>query len=749
MTALAIQREGPPPGPALPEPGAWPDAHAWIEIDAAARAMSVTAAHLRRRKCPAWSSRGLAVKHDPGDGRARWFVARVADAAFAEGEMTQREQRVAALSGVGDMKRDEALTRAACVEAYRAERKRQPGPERQWMPSLLKRLGEQHPEIKLSKTTLRRWSRKYRGPSDLIELIDTRGQHRHDHADPACWAHFRSIYLDPNEPSLAECWRLTRQYAIAEGLAWCSESQCRQRLDDKVTPAQQAKYRRPRAYRERFSPYVEQDPEAVAVGEEWQGDHCILDVMCSVPGRKRPVRPWLTAWLDTRSRRVVGWSLNPEAPSTTPILAAFRMAVLDPTNGGPPQRVLIDNGKDYDSYALHGMSKVERKRLPSEVDRFRIDPEATRGGGVFRLLGVEAHFAAPYSPQRKGRIERWFGTMHSQFDKRWATYTGRDVDHKPEGLAATLRQPHKVPSFDAVLGELRAFIDDYNAAASMRVGAEGQSPDEMMATRVPRPIENPAALDFCLQLWHKPVKVTRNGVRIEMLGRGLSYGQYHADLRPLIGTGDRVIVSYDPNDLSLVWVHRWTPDGGVGPLIARVPINDRLGGGGVFSKADLAEQLKARAEVRKADRVHRRQGLRHAVMTPEQLAAQDRADREAAERQAAIDAAPKPAQPAVEQPSIDEGDDDELDIFKELAAAPVPGMKRRKEIDPELDRQLDAAMYGDDDDRFTLLRKIEDDRRLLDQFTGIPTPLTLNPPHRDDTDDDSGNLIEEMKKHAS
>ncbi|MEO0587650.1 MAG: Mur ligase family protein [Planctomycetota bacterium] len=71
---------------------------------------------------------------------------------------------------------------------------------------------------------------------------------------------------------------------------------------------------------------------------------------------------------------------------------------------------------------------------------------------------------------------------------------------------------------------------------SVQGARSGQSPDEMMAARVPRPIENPAALDYCLQLWHKPVKVTRNGVRIKMLGRGLSYGQHHADLRPLIGT---------------------------------------------------------------------------------------------------------------------------------------------------------------------------------------------------------------------
>ncbi|MEO0586048.1 MAG: Mu transposase C-terminal domain-containing protein [Planctomycetota bacterium] len=742
MTALAIQRDEPSPGPALPEPGVWPDAEAWIEIDAAAKAMSVTAAHLRRRKCPAWSSHGLAVKLDPGDGRPRWFVARAADAAFAEGPMTQRDQRIAALAGVCDTKRDEALARAACVEAYRAERRRQNVSERAWVPFLVKRLGEEHPNLKISSTTLRRWAKKYRGPSDLIELIDTRGQHRTDQSDPACWAHFRSIYLDPNEPSLAVCWRLTRDYAMAEGLTWCSESQCRQRLDDKITPEQQARYRKPRDYRDRYLPYIEQDPKAVEPGEEWQGDHAVMDLMCSVPGRQRPVRPWLSAWLDTRSRRIVGWTLRAQAPDATTILSSFRMAVLDPINGGVPERVLIDNGRDFDSYALHGMSKAERQRIARQAQGFRIDPEAARGGGVFRLLGVGARFAKPYNAKTKGRLERWFGTMHGQFDKRWATYTGCSSDRKPEGLAAILRQPHKVPSFNAVLGELHAFIDDYNAMQSMREGAEGMSPDELIARRVPRPIENPTALDYCLQLWHQPVKVGRQGVQIRIAGENIRYGQYEPALRRLIGTGSKVIVSYDPNDLSTVWVHHWTPDGGVGPLIARVQTNDRLGG--KFSKTDLAEASRQIKKVKAATKLTREKGLMHFAMTPEQLAAQDRADREAAERQAALDATPKLPQSPVEEASTDAGQDDEIDILGKLAEVPCPEMKALEEFDPDLDQAIDDAMYGGDDG-YHLLRNPDDERPLLNQLGDVLSPSN----HRDDTDDDSGDLIERMKKHAS
>ncbi|MEN1705324.1 MAG: DNA-binding domain-containing protein [Planctomycetota bacterium] len=687
------------PGSGMPEPGALPDARWWLSLDDAAAALSVTAGHLRSRKCPAWQARQLAAKLDPGDGRQRWFVSRRADPAFDVQAVSEREQKVAALAGVPDRKVDDALARASCVERYRVERRRQPGAEDRWMPTLLDELRAEHDGLKVSKATLRRWAKAYRKPADLIELVDTRGQHRHDRTDPACWTHFEANYLDQSEPSLSECWRLTREYAVAEGLTWCSESQCRAKLDEKITPEKQARYRRPKEYRDKFLPYVEQDPEAVSVGEEWQGDHCVLDLWCSVltsKGTLKPVRPWLTAWLDTRSRKVVGYQVRPESPDTTSILASFRSAVLDPANGGPPHRVLIDNGKDYDSYALHGMSKAERKRLSRERDKWRIDPNIKRGGGVFRLLDVEARFALPYNPRTKGRIERWFGTLHDRFDRRWMTYAGRDSVHKPERLAAMLREPRKLPSFNAVRRELQEFIETYNATPSMRAGAEGRSPDEMMAERAtlhPRKIENPAALDHCLQLWAQPVKVTRNGVRITVLGEALKYGQHCPELRPLIGTDELVCISYDPEDLSGVWVHRRTPDGGIGGLIARVPLNDRLGYGGRFSKADLAEQLKARKRVKDATKMDRREGLRHFAMSPAELAAQDRADRDEAARQARLDAGPKPPQPPVESPLKRSAEEDAA--FDRAMYGPPQESEPASEEDGLTDEQIDRAIYGE------------------------------------------------------
>src|SRR5690606_657111 len=92
----------------------------------------------------------------------------------------------------------------------------------------------------------------------------------------------------------------------------------------------------------------------------WVGDHAQLDLVCRF-GVKL-IRPWITIWQDWRTRRVVGWCLS-ESPDSTTLLAALRMGLLAPANFGGPDLVWIDNGKDYDSYTLHGRTKKERQQL--------------------------------------------------------------------------------------------------------------------------------------------------------------------------------------------------------------------------------------------------------------------------------------------------------------------------------------------------------------------------------------------------
>ena len=404
---------------------------------------------------------------------------------------------------------------------------------------------------------------------------------------------------------MKSCWRQVDNYAKREGLRWLTLSACRSQLDDRVPPELAARFRNPKTYRDRFQPHGEWEPDAFEAGERWDGDHCVLDLMCwwGEGSQRKVIRPWLTAWMDWRTRRIVGWHLS-DGPNAQTILSAFRMGMLDEANHGGPGIVWIDNGKDYDSYVFHGMTKAERKqamrdrmikrergRLGKIDGGMRVDEGRARAG-VFNLLQIDAHFSLPYNPTGKSRLERWFGTMHDQFDRCFATYCGASTDKKPEALEKVLKQqPHSIPTFETIKTELEAWIADYNATRAMRKGAEGLSPDQALATlpHTKRPTPDPIALQQCLGMWHRPIKVTRNGVRITLGTISYSYGRHDQQLRRLIGTGKLVHVRYDPNDMSRVEVYEEDMR-----HLCTATENNRIGRGGKVAHGDVKKIVSER-----------------------------------------------------------------------------------------------------------------------------------------------------------
>lgn len=199
----------------------------------------------------------------------------------------------------------------------------------------------QHPQLKgVSGRSLHRWWKLCPDPSHICKLIDTRGS-----GDPAAWRFFRDIHLDDKQPSMKLCWKRTKEAAHAEGWKWYTYSALKRQVDAKIDPRQQAFYLDKKRYQRRFEPYVTMDPEAWPAGVIWLGDHCQLDIW--VRYRGEIIRPWLTAWMDWRSREIVGWVLT-SSPNGGTILAPLRVGILDPSNAGGPDIVCIDNGKDYD-----------------------------------------------------------------------------------------------------------------------------------------------------------------------------------------------------------------------------------------------------------------------------------------------------------------------------------------------------------------------------------------------------------------
>lgn len=549
MTAVAARKLMPDPTPH--------DWSQWIAASEAARLLGMHEGHLRRICGEQLHASGMAIYAAPlGGNKARWWISRKYDVRLTGGITSERHQ-VTNLDQFSRAQVDTAWARAACVDRLREARQTMPGLMRDWLPALLAELRKAHPKLKISRGTLFRWDAAYKAPADLDKLIDQRGGDTRSKGDPAAWKFFESIFLDDREPALIECWQRTREAAAHDHWRWCSVHSCRRQLDKRIPPERQMRFRQPKKWRQTMAPYIEQHPEAWAAGECWIGDHKQLD-FCCLSGQ-RLVYPWLTVWKDWRTRRVTGWVLS-ESPSSATILAALRHGLLDPANMGGPSAVHIDNGRDYDCYTFHGQTKSERLR------KIKLSLNEDQATGLFRLLGIEAHFSLAFNPNGKSRLERWFRNSDA-LSSSFPTYRGQASTRKPESLAKILKERKLIPTFAHVHQRVANWIVGENARTNHAIDdlvdsdtGERLSADQAMARwrTNQRVLAEPGVLDLLMQQWHKPVTMSRNGLSITIAGQTLTYGATDPALMrfkaPRKEDRPQLFVSYDDRDITRVRV---------------------------------------------------------------------------------------------------------------------------------------------------------------------------------------------------
>ena len=128
-------------------------------------------------------------------------------------------------------------------------------------------------------------------------------------------------------------------------------------------------------------------------------------------GKIKAVRPVLVAWMDLKSRSIVGDVICVQANGDTLKQSLVKMLY----TAGVPKGILIDNGKDYTKKELTGQNRKDRKIV------FDFDAETQ---GFYQSIGIErVRRALPYQAWVKD-IERTFGTVCSNFSKRFDSYTG-------------------------------------------------------------------------------------------------------------------------------------------------------------------------------------------------------------------------------------------------------------------------------------------------------------------------------------
>jgi len=570
-------------------------AAAWLELDAAAALSGKSVGHLRRLCGDRWMSEGKARLLQEQGIKPRWQVRADADDAFTPSTLSIQPAISAAvvegLRAIPAAARTKAQEKARILaewdQSLTAGTKL--GMNRDQATAIfLQRMD--HAGTKVSRTQLYEWQREAKSEG-LLGLVDGRSaKNPVVKSDDPFLAEILRYWLCQGKRKFTTCYEMALLAAQQKGWTITGERNARRHVDAyaREKPALVLLLRfGEKAFEDNAMPFTDRDYSALAANDIWNADHHEFDVMVKVGERLNPKtgeiesihrRPWLTAWQDLASRKIVGWVIRAADPNTDVILDAFRRACL---SHGVPVRAYTDNGKDFDSYAFTGLTKAERWQRR----KVKVSHDLEQLGGIYAALGINHMHALPFHGQSKP-IERWFRTVEDSFGRSFETYCGSSPAERPEDLYDFRGRPGKLSrGLAPTLEEFTAGFTEWLEVGYHQRIHTGDAMDCTPAFAWENKLQTKRTtttevLDLLIRR-RLERKVGQNGVDY----KGLWYGQ-GALSRYL---GQTVFIRIDERDSSKVTV--WTPDD---KFICDAPCNRRLPPNASMAAVAEAQAIKAR-----------------------------------------------------------------------------------------------------------------------------------------------------------
>lgn len=630
MTALPIHREQ-------------GSAREWVPIDVAAELLGTSEGNLRRRCLalePKYQAKKILV-----DGTHKWHIHTSYSARLRRGSIELSDDGQSKLQellkSTPAKKLQRAQVDAQILIAFRKLRSNSSSFSKD-IPAFIEAMKQEHGRCP-GRARLFDLDSRCPGTDDIdgiiYELIDRRGRKPGDvqSCSDLAWSAFCDLYLTPQQWSIAKCWRTVRALAQDNDWAWPSLSRVKQLKDERLDPSMITLKREGRdAWSRKHLAPMEQDPDAWEVGQCWESDHSVFDFHVRVirGDRWERTRPQITAWLDRRSRRLMGYHIGEQGNQLSIRVALLNALKQDDVSN--PSIVWLDNGKDFMARSIGGVTKQQRRK--TTIDEQRKAEQSS--SGLLAMLKIEPHFARHYNHNGKARIERFFGTMHGEFDKEFQSYAGYrpgmldKLDHQ-----ATQKDIMNLPTLDEVREKFEQFAEWYNARSEHRIDdlkdpvtQERLSPIEFYERFLPTKRAVKAdSLILLEEVFSTPLKVHKWGVSIRIGSGTVRYGELCPELEPLVGTDARVYVSYDTEDMGTVNI--WTEDF---EHLCSAQQNGRYGGLATdrVKKQDLQAGFNKRKQAKR--RLNERIDLVTGSLSDAELASRAARDREIGETKARI-----------------------------------------------------------------------------------------------------------------
>ena len=304
-----------------------------------------------------------------------------------------------------------------------------------------------------------------------------------------------------------------------------------------------------REYENKCGLKTRRDTSQLKVLEVVMGDVHNLDLWAELTnekGQRQAIRPALVAWIDVKSRRIMGALLCRSSNFDVLKESFFKMVYREAQ--GIPKILYIDNGKDYTSKAMMGQTKKERREHSGASD--------AAANGYYHQMGVrEINVAIPYHPWSKGQIERSFGTLCNNFSKLFTSYTGTLTGSKtenkiPKDIEKMLANGELL-NIDEVQQKLDAYLERYHHRVSSALSDAGETwrtPMELFE-KGERYKCAPPPKEYAIELMKQDCTATVRNTGICLFKRRY----FTSELAPYIGY--KVNVKYDPDDKSKLSVY--------------------------------------------------------------------------------------------------------------------------------------------------------------------------------------------------
>lgn len=209
----------------------------------------------------------------------------------------------------------------------------------------------------------------------------------------------------------------------------------------------------------------------------WQSDISVGPYI-TINGSKH--KTYIVAFLDDSSRLIVSCRAF-ESDNLLSVLKVFRDAI---AKRGVPKKVFFDNGKVF---------RAGQMEL------------------ICASLGCTLCFAEPYSPQSKGKIERWFQTLQKQWQHLLDTSSFNSINELNESLNQYVESQYNSAYHNGIKGKP---IDKFMSNIQNIKLLSEQEIRNTFLYRVVRTVKNDATVSIDTKLYEVPSKYMGSKINI-------------------------------------------------------------------------------------------------------------------------------------------------------------------------------------------------------------------------------------------